>query len=94
MHLKWYKHLPEGSVVKSVESVDSGSGDGSVEPVGSGSGDASVASDGSGSGDASAVFVGPSAVTVVASVEDARETEIKLFAQSSFCCRLKFSLLN
>ena len=84
------KNLPEGSVAESVDSVDAGSGDGPVETVGSGCGDASVVSDGWGSGDVSAIFVGPSAVTVVESEEDARETEIKLIAQSSFCCRVKF----
>ena len=45
-----------------------------MEPVGSGSGNASVVSDGSGSGDAFSVFVGPSAMTVVESIEPARET--------------------
>ena len=56
-----------------------------METVGSGCGDASAVSDGWGSGDVSAIFVGPSAVTVVESEEDARKTEIKLIAQSSFC---------
>ena len=48
-----------------------------MEPVGSGFVEASVVSDGSGFGDSSAVFVGPSTVTVVESVEAAKETEIK-----------------
>ena len=61
-----------------------------METVGSGCRDASVVSDGWGSRDVSAVFVVPSAVTVVESEEDARETEIKLIAQSSLCCRVKF----
>lgn len=65
-----------------------------METVGSGCRDASVVSDGWGSGDVSAVFVGPSAVTVVESEEDARETEIKLIDQSSFCCRVKFFHVN
>ena len=47
------------------------------EVVGSGSDDASVASDVSGSEDSSSVFLGPSAVTVVESLEDALESEIK-----------------
>ena len=47
-----------------------------MEPIGSGSGNTSVVSNGSGSGDASSVFVGSLAVTVVESVEPARETEI------------------
>ena len=48
-----------------------------MEPVGSGFVEASVVSDGSGFGDSSAVFVGPSTVTVVESVEAAKETEIQ-----------------